>query len=754
MGRLNDERKFRFKSHNRVRAKQQFMLAQRKERDQARFSQWTQHRNVPPSPVVCSPVSNKENMSLDHITDPRKRKLLLWQAERRRQQQHSDAKNSNKKPFVVSSRPLQSFNFSAAPSLASMTKPFAFGAASNSRRTSGNDQRMGVGAFNTAPGPFVFQATQPTAPLFQHQPVIDVQQPSKDVPETPTSDALQTKVQIASPVALADPLMATSTPALARGAAKSLAYEASNSPNALLEKLEDCCLVGPRDTASPTRPTTSGSQRLSNTTITSDLSDQEVTAATSDETPETAKGLSYQSIEFFESQLQCQLRYLAELCNKWEAMTPEADAVNSESGDEIRATIGQARLLSRKKLSKFESLCQDCRQGGRTKLSDLDGYWDACVQPQVEQLQKRFENLDMLKNNAWQPAEDEPAAPKKKRVKKTKSTRKASAAQAPARVSQARAFIQRMRARRQQDDASDAASDMAQPMAAASATNAPGPSGNFGSTTAEVNGSTVVLTPMRASRKEQEVLGSEVVLTPVRRSTRQTPSKYRRPAPTADADPANVAYKPNPAVAKLIEVATPPPAMRSRRASAFANSDSLLSPLLAPETPLAQTVRMSMTASAQPACQSPALGDGNVNDLDALLMESPLPAASRNGQADLIAFTPTRSVGRAAHRRSALQRTPFSARKRIAPQDRDMDEENQETGSVIRFARTTPSRRVRDELGTEVVFTPVRRSARIASTNATPLGGSSLRTVLSSLSEVPPTLDFGYMPNESLSVRK
>ena len=62
-------------------------------------------------------------------------------------------------------------------------------------------------------------------------------------------------------------------------------------------------------------------------------------------------------------------------------------------------------------------------------------------------------------------------------------------------------------------------------------------------------------------------------------------------------------------------------------------------------------------------------------------------------------------------------------------------------GGVVRFAAVTPGKGMREQLGTDVIYTPVRRSSRLVTS-------TSKQHTVDKTSELPDGLDFGYAPNK------
>lgn len=174
-------------------------------------------------------------------------------------------------------------------------------------------------------------------------------------------------------------------------------------------------------------------------------------------------------------------------------------------------------------------------------MQDLDGYWDACVAPQISELESRFESCDDLRSNQWViETSDEPAAPKKRRMKK--ATRKAGQAAGAGKADTAevrpstRAFLAEMRQKKRQTVASNGSHASPQIIVAAAPKRmamdteddeAQHSCKRFGLAGMTVAQGKQLLTPVRASKRDQDTLGSAVYMTPVRRSARKVRSVAR-----------------------------------------------------------------------------------------------------------------------------------------------------------------------------------------------------------------------------------
>ncbi|XP_060549616.1 disks large-associated protein 5 isoform X2 [Pantherophis guttatus] len=121
-------------------------------------------------------------------------------------------------------------------------------------------------------------------------------------------------------------------------------------------------------------------------------------------------------VSYFRNILQLEKERLTSFCLEWDK-TVEMD-IPEEAKDLVRTTIGQTRLLMAERFKQFEGLIDNCefRRGEKeTTCTDLDGFWDM-VNFQVEDINKKFENLKKLEVNGWQMVDDaQPHRPAKKK---------------------------------------------------------------------------------------------------------------------------------------------------------------------------------------------------------------------------------------------------------------------------------------------------------------------------------------------------
>ncbi|NXA49427.1 DLGP5 protein, partial [Nothocercus julius] len=119
-------------------------------------------------------------------------------------------------------------------------------------------------------------------------------------------------------------------------------------------------------------------------------------------------------VPYFRNILQSETERLMCLCLQWDGKL-EVD-IPEDAKDLIRTTIGQTRLLIAERFKQFEGLVDNCefkRGEKETTCTDLDGFWDM-VNFQIEDVNKKFDNLKKLQENEWQPLD----VPSKEIIKK------------------------------------------------------------------------------------------------------------------------------------------------------------------------------------------------------------------------------------------------------------------------------------------------------------------------------------------------
>ncbi|NXE22729.1 DLGP5 protein, partial [Ardeotis kori] len=119
-------------------------------------------------------------------------------------------------------------------------------------------------------------------------------------------------------------------------------------------------------------------------------------------------------VPYFRNTLRSETEKLMSQCLQWDGKL-ELD-IPEDAKDLIRTTIGQTRLLIAERFKQFEGLVDNCefkRGEKETTCTDLDGFWDM-VNFQIEDVNKKFDNLKKLQDNEWQPLD----VPRKAVVKK------------------------------------------------------------------------------------------------------------------------------------------------------------------------------------------------------------------------------------------------------------------------------------------------------------------------------------------------
>ncbi|NXY84295.1 DLGP5 protein, partial [Alcedo cyanopectus] len=108
-------------------------------------------------------------------------------------------------------------------------------------------------------------------------------------------------------------------------------------------------------------------------------------------------------VPYFRSILQSETERLLSQCLQWDGKL-DLD-IPEDAQDLIHTTIGQTRLLVAERFKQFEGLVDNCefkRGEKETTCTDLDGFWDM-VHFQIEDVNKKFDNLKKLQDNQWQP---------------------------------------------------------------------------------------------------------------------------------------------------------------------------------------------------------------------------------------------------------------------------------------------------------------------------------------------------------------
>ncbi|KAH0620260.1 hypothetical protein JD844_020367, partial [Phrynosoma platyrhinos] len=135
-------------------------------------------------------------------------------------------------------------------------------------------------------------------------------------------------------------------------------------------------------------------------------------------------GEAQHDVPYFRNILRSETERLSSQCLEWDGTT-EMD-IPDDAKDLVRTTIGQTRLLIAERFKQFEGLVDNCefqRGEKETTCTDLDGFWDM-VNFQIEDVNKKFENLRKLQGNGWQTADDaQDKRPCKKNGTRQRATR-------------------------------------------------------------------------------------------------------------------------------------------------------------------------------------------------------------------------------------------------------------------------------------------------------------------------------------------
>lgn len=97
-------------------------------------------------------------------------------------------------------------------------------------------------------------------------------------------------------------------------------------------------------------------------------------------------------------------RRLTSMCRYWESVTASEADISEEAQGYIRSATGQAKLLMTERFAQFTGLIHVCENNlgeKKTTSEDLQGFWDM-VYFQVEDVNKKFDQLAKMQENAWE----------------------------------------------------------------------------------------------------------------------------------------------------------------------------------------------------------------------------------------------------------------------------------------------------------------------------------------------------------------
>ncbi|KAL3268345.1 hypothetical protein HHI36_007461 [Cryptolaemus montrouzieri] len=134
---------------------------------------------------------------------------------------------------------------------------------------------------------------------------------------------------------------------------------------------------------------------------------------------------------YFTKILNDEIERIENKCSEWQSYKQNSNLTEDACGL-IDMTIGQSNLLISKKFNQFRGLIEACRSNDESEMKiqceDLHGFWDM-IYKQVDNLEKRFENLEDMKKNDWLEEAPKSKTPKKRKGKgKKKQKAKATTA--------------------------------------------------------------------------------------------------------------------------------------------------------------------------------------------------------------------------------------------------------------------------------------------------------------------------------------
>lgn len=165
------------------------------------------------------------------------------------------------------------------------------------------------------------------------------------------------------------------------------------------------------------------------------------------------------SVNHFTALVSSEEEKFSSCCEKWNKVMEENTAPEKDHGN-ILAAIGQAQLFMRKRFKQFKELIElhkDKTAEKAAHASDLDGFWEM-IYFQVEDVHKRFAELEVLQNNNWEEPQDGSKAVKKViKVKKSVAVKKAAPSKTSTRKSDFKKFREQMKANKLKEQQGDAA---------------------------------------------------------------------------------------------------------------------------------------------------------------------------------------------------------------------------------------------------------------------------------------------------------
>eukprot|EP00123_Amoebidium_parasiticum_P017629 comp23922_c0_seq1/m.42217 comp23922_c0_seq1/g.42217 ORF comp23922_c0_seq1/g.42217 comp23922_c0_seq1/m.42217 type:complete len:989 (-) comp23922_c0_seq1:23-2989(-) len=449
------------------------------------------------------------------------------------------------------------------------------------------------------------------------------------------------------------------------------------------------------------------------------------------------------------------------MCAKWKGMldSPDSPIPESVSGT-VMAVCGQSHLLVDKRFAQYSELCDISKDENAelsARSSDLEGFWDV-IDIQVEDVRNKFGKLEELMANGWK---EKKVVPVRKPVAKPAA---AAAGGSKGAAGPSEAEKKRQEARQRLMEAKKAARDRAK------------------QGTAQVDEPTKPTTA--EPHPEQKPKADPAPIKPL-----ETKPIVPEPITAQDAQPFKVASSAAvaPVTAGPVGMSEPKPFFVPGTTTSgfsfagnFINSQSIADPStgfgVAPKPTVSANVPYSTglfklpsipVATTLPAVPQPPLpiAQPSAREDDFFMKylcpdsgrKPGPPSAAKPLRAPMRLANPVAtednffsakiddSLLEHARRKEGRPKTLGPSAKK-KPTNTQAGEEGERLGSTKKFSLITPSKAMRDLLGTEVVMSPVRRSSRLE-----PKVQVQQKLTFDTVKDVPEDLEFGYAPNKAIT---
>jgi len=145
---------------------------------------------------------------------------------------------------------------------------------------------------------------------------------------------------------------------------------------------------------------------VANTIYAHDKSLQETTTS---EVDEKSSDDIVRDVPYFRSLIVKETERLTKLGDLWEnKLLDNIESISEDIQGSVRTCVGQARLVMSERFAQFSGLVDDCEYGRgerETTTQDLTGFWEM-IYFQVEDVDKKFKELEKVENNRWQEPEN------------------------------------------------------------------------------------------------------------------------------------------------------------------------------------------------------------------------------------------------------------------------------------------------------------------------------------------------------------